>query len=143
MGYETTNYYMYGVKVPEYFDEFKDLYFTEVMDMFKSIDPEELGDEEKQFVQKMKNFWTPLTDWYDFERATDIAVQHAGDLRFSVDFVFMGEDISGMDDDQSKNQFAEAVKKKLCSVLGLHSDYGGNHITDGDGFAWCSFSWTC
>ena len=143
MGYETTSYCMYGVKVPEYFDEFKALYFTEVMDMFQSIPSEELGEEEKEFVQKMKGFWTPLTDWYDFERATDISLQHAGDLRFSVDFVFMGTDISFMDDEQSKNQFAEAVKNKICEVIGLNSAYGLNHITDGDGFEWCSFRWTC
>jgi len=133
---------MFGVKVPKCFEEFKDLYFMEAIDMFQSIAAEEWGQEEKELVKNPKFFWTSLDDWYEFENATGLSLQIEGDLRFSVEFVFLGLDISFMDDDQSKNQFAEFVKEKICAVIGLQSEYGINHITDGDDFGWCSFSWS-
>ena len=70
MGYETSSYYMYGVKVSEYFEEFKDLYFTEAIDMYQSMAAEELGEEEKEFVKSLKDFWNPLFPYFKrrFER---------------------------------------------------------------------------
>ena len=143
MGYDTSSYTMYGIKIPEDFEEFKQLYFTEALELLNELEPEELSDNDQEFIKKAHEFWTDLEDWYDFEQATNLAIQYAGDARFDIEFVFLGEHMWSMNDDQTKNDFADSVKKKILAVPGLDGQFGMNRIDDSENFEWSSFSWTC
>ncbi|MEC7986408.1 MAG: hypothetical protein VX278_14680 [Myxococcota bacterium] len=53
----------------------------------------------------------------------------------------MGTETSWMGDDQLS--VCRDGKNNIGGVIGLNSHYGLNHITEGNGFEWCHFSWTC
>lgn len=110
MGYETTEYYMCGIKVPEKLKEFKELYFNDAISLFAEIDATYLGEEDKIAVQNLREFWEPRNEWYDFEQAINLSIRYSVDARVEVNFIFIGEDTPFRRDDQTKNQVAESIK---------------------------------